>query len=169
MLELFNSCKPVQRYVLAVAIVVLNLLMAVPFTAGAQEQEYDIDIAELKELLPTCVVYKWECFDLIDIKKETVLVQLDGIKCAKNEVGLGSVFLGGRKDSEQLGYFDIEGLAFVWRFGLDGESGYYNYALRVLSNGYGYYYDFSNTNEGESIGPSQNFSCVDRSDLVADQ
>lgn len=159
-----------QKNILTVTIVVLVVLIALTsFTVRAQEQESDIDIEELKDLLATCVDYKWECFDPIDFNKETVLVQLNGIKCAKDEVGLGSVFLGSRKDSEQLGYFDIEGLAFVWRFGLDGESGYYNYALRVLSNGNGYYYDFSNIDEGESIGPSQNFACVDRSDLVADQ
>ena len=148
-------------------IVVSIVLMVLSFTAGAQEQESDIDIEAFAEKLAPCV-YEWVCFDVFDFKEETVLVQLFGLKCSEDESGFGKVTLGGRKGSEQSGYFNIEGLAFAWRFG-DGESEYYDYLFSIRPDGTGLYYDFSNSKEGEAIEPSERFACVDRSDGAANR
>ncbi len=136
------------------------VLLAIPFTAGAQEQETDLDIEALAAKLVPCV-YEWECFDVFDFEKEIELVQLFGLKCPEAESGIGKVTLGGHSGLEQSGYFNIEGLAFAWRFG-ESESGYYDYLFSIRPDGTGLYYDFSNSEVGETIQPSERFDCVDR-------
>ena len=158
MLQLFNSNNPVQRYVLTMPIVFSLVLMAMPFTAGAQES--DIDREAFEEKLASCV-YEWDCFDNADFQKETVLVNLNGLKCPEEESGVGWVILSGRKGSEQSGSFNIDGLEYRLLFG-DGALEYYLFI--VEADGTGLYYDFSDIKEGESAKPSQIFACVDRSE-----
>ena len=161
MSKLFNS----NTCVLALTIVVLIVLMALPFTAGAQEQESDTARSEFEEWL-ALNFYKWDCFDFADFQKKAVLVQLIGFKVPEDEYGYGQVTLGGRKGSEHTSYFNIEGLDYVWRFGPNDSR--FKYAFSIQINGDGHYFDFSNTNEGESVTSSQAFRCVDRSDEAGD-
>lgn len=173
-MQLFNLNIPYHRDVLTMAIVVLVLLTAAPFTARAQEQESDVNPEVLAERLASCV-HEWDCFDVFDFKQETVLVNVSGAlvsqsgtSCRGNEDGIGWVTLGGRKGSVQFSSFSIQGLEFVWLFG-DPESGYYDYRFSVRPDGTGLYYDFSNIKEGESVGPSQRFACIDRSEEAVDR
>ena len=144
-------------------IVVSIVLMAVPFAAGAQES--DVDREAFEEKIASCV-YEWDCFDFADLQKETVLVNLNALKCPEEESGVGWVTLSGRKGLEQSGSFKIEGLEYRLLFG-DGESEYYLFVVKA--DGTGLYYDFSKIEEDGSAKPSQIFQCVDRSDEAIDR
>ncbi len=96
MLQLFNT----NRQVLTKTIVSVTALLAASFTAGAQEHELDVNLAERKEEIASCF-YNWDCFGPLDMYEENLLVQLIGFKCPEAEAGWGSVSPGGRKGTEQ--------------------------------------------------------------------
>lgn len=172
MLQLFNSNNPVQQNISTMTIVVSLLLMAIPFTVGAQEQESDIDRAVIEERLASCV-YEWDCFDVVDFQKETVLVNLSAVliydsetNCRGDEPGFGWVTLSTRKGSAQSAAFGIQGLELVWVFG-NGEPE--SYMFTIHPDGNGLYYDFSYVKADEFVKPSQIYKCVDRSDEAVDR
>ena len=138
------------------AMAVVLVLVALPFTATAQE--------------PDPCVHEWECFDWYDHQKEKVLISLSGHLCPEDEYGVGFVALRGRSlRLDQVGRFVIRGLNLIWWFGdqmEDSESGLstFDYAVQIYPDGTGHYYDFSNVEVGESVNPSETFKCVELSD-----
>lgn len=151
-------------------VLIVLMEVAVPFTAEAQQQEIYVDRKELfkdkgklKERLASCI-YEWKWFDDAEIQKETVLVKLFAYTCPDEESGFGYVTPSDRVGLGQEASFKFQGLEYIWLFGLDGQSGYYDYTFTIRPDGTGLYYDFSNSKEGGSVRPSQIYSCVDRSD-----
>ena len=55
-------------------------------------------------------------------------------------------------------HFQVKGFNRRWDFGLV-EDGSYDYAFVIKPNGDGSYYDFSSTNTGKTINPSQLLTC----------
>lgn len=158
MLQLISS----NKHVLTKTIVVSLVLMAMPFKAGAQESDIDRKASEGK--IPSCA-YNWDCFDVADLQRETILFHLFGLKCPEEESEVGWVRLSGPKGTKPVGSFYIDGLEFSWLF---GEGGSEDYQLIVEADGTGLYYDLSNVEERESARPSQVFACVDRSEKFLD-
>ncbi len=143
------------------------LMTLPPFTAGAQEQESEVNTGMLAETLASCS-YEWECFDIFDFQKKTALFHLEGVKCPDGKYGVGFLTLDVPKGLKLSGSFNIRGLGLVWWFG-KGDLKYSDYKFIVHLDGSGLFYDFSNGKEGESILPSEVFTCVDRTDAAGDR
>lgn len=116
------------------------------------------------EQLPQ-VIEKWRCVNewtfftlrlndggYEDISEAEVIVTLTRRVSKDDKSGFGEVSVTGITHRAR---FSVEGLERRWDFGKNGE-----YAFVINPQGGGAYYDFSNSERGEIVQPSQTYGCL---------
>ena len=107
---------------------------------------------------------KWQCFDISDYNKRTVLIELERFKplgelfgsSTDSSIALGKVIAAGQSNDA---YFTIEGLNRRWDWPTGGDKGL-KYTFVIQPDGSAAYYDFTKVEDGGTTSPSQVYECV---------
>lgn len=107
---------------------------------------------------------KWQCFDISDYEKRTVLIELERFKSLgevfgsseDSAIALGKVIAAGQSNNA---FFTIEGLNRRWDWPTGGDKGL-KYAFVIKPDGSAAYYDFTKVEDGGTTSASHVYECV---------